>query len=134
MKSSALIQVALILTGLWYPLSTAAQEYMVYGIDQEVPMGNPGEVVKKNYYITMGEDQGLTVGTVLNVYRVFSRMDPYNSQKRYSHKIKIAEIKVVHTEKTSAVGSLHALRNNPDDPLFAIAAIMTGDRVDVNID
>ena len=124
----------LFLVVLLFPLSGAAQEYMVYSIDQEIPMGEPGEVVKKNYYITMGADQGLALGTVLNVYRVFSRMDPYNSQKRYRHKIKVAEIKVVHTEKTSAVGSLVSLRNAPEDPLFNIAAITVGDRVEVNVD
>ena len=123
-----------ILVLLVHPFSLWAQEYMVYSIDQEVPMGEPGEVVKKNYYINMGENQGLALGTVLNVYRVFSRMDPYNSQKRYSHKMKVAEIKVVHTERTSAVGNLVSLRNAPTDPLFDIAAIMTGDRVEVNVD
>ena len=119
---------------LLYSMPLLGREYMVYGIDQEIPMGEPGEVVKKNYYINMGEDQGLALGTKLDVFRVVSKRDPYNPQKRYNHKIKVAEIKIVHTEKISAVGSLVALRNTPRDPVFDIAAIMVGDRVEVNVD
>ena len=115
-------------------LPLLAREYMVYGISQEIPMGNPGEVIKKNYYINMGEDQGLALGTRLNVYRIISRTDSYNSYKRYRHKVKVAEIKIVHTEKISAIGSLVALRSEPDDPVFDFAAIMIGDRVEVNVD
>ena len=134
MKSTLFLQSILVSAMLLYPLRLSAQDYMVYGIDQEIPMGEPGEVIKKNYYINMGEDQGLAPGTLLDVFRVASRTDPYNSRKRYRHKMRIARIKIVHVEKTSAVASLVSLRNTPKDPLFDIAAIVIGDRVEVNVD
>ena len=134
MRIASLLSLAWVWALFLYSSDLFAREYMVYGIDQEIPMGKPGEIVKKNYYVNMGGDQGLDLGTVLNVYRVVSRTDPYNSYRRYNHRMKIAEIKIIHVEKNSAVAGLASLRNSPDDPVFDIAAVMIGDRVEVNVD
>ena len=128
------LQIVSMLVVLLYSSGVFAREHMVYGIDQEIPMGEPGEVVKKNYYVNMGEDQGLSPGTLLNVYRLISLVNPYNPQKRYNHKVKVAEIKVIHTEKTSSIGRLVALRSAAEDPVFDFMGIMIGDRIEVNVD
>ena len=135
-KSSVQVSMKWVLLSALFLISynLFSQEYMVYGIDQEIPMGEPGEIVKKNYYLNMGEDQGLQLGTRLDVFRIISRRDPYNSQKRYNHRIKIGEIVIIHVEKTSSVAHLGSLRNSPKDPVFGIAAVMVGDRIAVNVD
>jgi hypothetical protein len=74
-----------------------SRDYIIYSVAQELPMGVENEKLKKNYYINMGNNQGLEQGTVLDVFRVISRLDPYETKKRYNYKVKIGEIEVVHS-------------------------------------
>jgi len=59
------------------------REYIIYSVAQDIPMGIENEVINKNYYINMGIKQGLDQGTILDVFRIISRVDPYKTKKRY---------------------------------------------------
>jgi hypothetical protein len=110
-----------------------SRDYIIYSVAQELPMGVENEKLKKNYYINMGNNQGLEQGTVLDVFRVISRLDPYETKKRYNYKVKIGEIEVVHSEDESSIASLKMINNKADTPMFDIPALMVGDRVDVKV-
>jgi hypothetical protein len=110
-----------------------ARDYIIYSISQEIPMGEDNEVLKKNYYINMGTQQGVEVGNVLNVFRSISRQDPYESKTRYNYTVKVGELKVLHAEDNTAIGKLQSLRNGEDTPLFEINNFMIGDKVDVRV-
>ena len=110
-----------------------AKDYIIYSIAQEIPMGEKAEVIKKNYYVNMGSKQGLKNGTVLNVYRNISRLDPYESKKRYSYRVKIGELEVLHSEGQAAITSLVDLDKRSKSPLFDIDGLMIGDTVEVKI-
>lgn len=110
-----------------------ARDYIIYSIVQELPMGEPNEVVKKNYYINMGKQQGVAKGTTLDVYRNISRIDPYATKKRYNYKVKVGQLKVVHTEDNAAIGSLEKIQNAEDDALVEIENLMIGDEVSVHL-
>ena len=89
-----------------------AKDYVIYSIAQDIPMGFKEEKLKKNFYVNMGKSQGLKDGSVLDVYRVISVLDPYENKKRFNHRVKIGEIKVIHSEETSAIGRLSKLEDN----------------------
>lgn len=97
-----------------------AKDYVIYSIAQDIPMGNPNEVIKKNFYVDMGKNQGVKKGTVLDVYRVISVLDIYESKKRFNHRIKIGEMKVIHAEDTSAIGILNKLEEGEEVPSFEV--------------
>lgn len=97
-------------------------------------MGEPNEIVKKNYYVNLGKGQGVNQGTVLNVYRQISRIDAYESKQRFNYNIKIGELKVIHSEDSSSIGLIQNFRDQKDDPLFEISGLMIGDKVDVKIE
>src|SRR6218665_793580 len=86
-----------------------AKDYVIYSIAQDIPMGNKDEIIRKNFYVDMGTSQGVKKGSILDVYRVVSVLDPYESKKRFNHRIKIGEVKVLHAEDTSAIGVLNKL-------------------------
>lgn len=113
---------------------TKAKNYIIYSVVQDLPMGEDNEVIKKNYYINMGNNHGLEKGSVLDVFRVISRIDPYETKKRYKYKVKIAEVKVLHAEDESSIATLLEINNKASAPLFEIPALMIGDRVDVKIE
>lgn len=112
---------------------SVAREYIIYSIMQDIPMGYTDELVKKNYYINLGSQQGVREGTFINVFRNVSILDPYKSKNRYNYKVKIGELKVLHAEDQSAIANMHFLKTGKDDPYFEISSFMIGDKVDVKI-
>lgn len=110
--------------------STAfAKDYVIYSISQDIPMGNKDEVIRKNFYVDMGKNQGIKKGNLLDVYRVVSVLDPYESKKRFNHRVKIGEIKILHAEDSSAIGALNKLEVDSETPVFEIGQMMIGDIV-----
>jgi hypothetical protein len=125
---------ALFMIVLTFTASMAiAKDYVIYSIAQDIPMGNKNEVVRKNFYMDMGKNQGVSKGSVLDVYRVVSVLDPYENKKRFNHKIKVGEIKVLHAEDGSAIGVLNKLEAPEETPLFEISNLMIGDVVTAHV-
>lgn len=96
-------------------------------------MGFENEIIKKNFYVNLGQDQGIKNGDILNVYRIISRLDPYASKKRYNHKVKIGELKIVHSENNSSISEFSSLTPKEKTPYLEIGKFMVGDRVGVRI-
>ncbi len=120
--------VATLMTGL-----AQAREHQIYSVAEEVPMGYENEVQKKNYYVDIGEKQGVTRGTTLDVFRVVSKLNPYENEKRINHRVKIGELKVLHANDEAAIGSFKSMETGPDTPLFEIENFMIGDHVSVSV-
>ena len=110
-------------------VSVRARDYTIYSISQDVPMGIKDEVLKKNYFIDMGRDQGLEVGTKLHVYRKLSNFNPYQQFKQYTYKFKVGEIEVLHSEKNSAIAK--KIKFYKEIPQLEYKDFMIGDMVDV---
>ncbi len=110
-----------------------AKDYVIYSISQDIPMGNKDEIIRKNFYVDMGKNQGVKKGSVLDVYRVVSVLDPYESKKRYNHRVKIGEVKVLHAEDASAIGVLNKLEESEETPVFEVGKMMIGDIVTVKV-
>ena len=53
-----------------------SRDHLIYTVAEDIPMGYENEVIKKNYYINMGVEQGIKQGTVLDVFRVISKSNP----------------------------------------------------------
>ncbi len=111
-----------------------ARDYIIYSIAQDIPMGHEREEVKKNYYINMGDKQGLDKGTILDVFRVISRLDPYETKKRYNYRVKVGELTVLHTEENSAITSLNDLESPESKVYYEVPGLMIGDHVEVKVD
>jgi hypothetical protein len=110
-----------------------AKDYVIYSISQDIPMGYEKEVLRKNFYIDMGKNQGVAKGSVLDVFRVISVLDPYESKKRFNHKIKIGEVKVLHSEEGSSIGILNKIESEEETPVFEIGKVMIGDIVSAHV-
>jgi hypothetical protein len=104
-----------------------AKDYIIYSISQDIPMGYEKEVLRKNFYIDMGKNQGVTKGSILDIFRVISVLDPYESKKRFNHRIKIGEVKVLHSEESSSIGVLNKIETSEETPVFEIGKLMIGD-------
>lgn len=108
-----------------------ANNYVIYSVSQNIPMGYDNEVLKKNYYVNIGQNQGVKAGTILAVYRNIVKQDPYETKTRYTHKVKLGEVKVLHAENNTAITSVKKLELDADRPMIDIEAPMIGDLVEV---
>jgi hypothetical protein len=122
----------LIFSYLAFHPCAAAKNFMIFSVAQDVPMGD-GTPVHKNYYINMGSAQGLTEGTELSVYRTVARVNPYAVDKNVSYKVKVGELKVIHTEEENAIAILQKLKAK-EGLYLEIPSLNIGDLVSVKIE
>lgn len=128
------LQVALFLIFTFTASMGFARDYIIFSISQDIPMGIKDENIKKNFYVNMGDKQGLKPGTTLDVFRVISRLDPYESKTRYNYRVKIGELEVLHTEENSSIANLKNINLQEKTPLFDVPGLMIGDHVGVKVD
>lgn len=96
-------------------------------------MGEKDEVIRKNYYINMGEKQGISNGTKLNVYRRLSKFNPYDNKKRISYKVKVGELEVIHSDNGSSIARSLKFNSGEMAPITDLKYFMIGDNVSINV-
>ena len=109
-----------------------ARDHLIYSISQEIPMGYDQEAIKKNFYLNIGSNQGVNNGTKLDVFRIISRSNPYENLKRVNYKVKIGELKVVHTDDEAAIAIMTQINLSNDSLLLELEGFMIGDHISVN--
>lgn len=114
-------------------LSAQARDHQIFTVAEDLPMGFPNEVLRRNYYVDIGSDQGVSAGATLDVFRTISKSNPYNNQRRVNYRVKIGELEVLHSEETSSIGILKTFEGGKKSPLFEISGFMIGDMVTVKI-
>lgn len=113
--------------------SLYARSYVIFSMAQDLPMGVENEVVRKNYYINMGSGQGLKKDSILDVFRIVSVQNPYDNKKRVNYKVKIGELKVIHSSDEAAIAIVNEYVKE-DAPVFELSQFMVGDQVAINVD
>lgn len=96
-------------------------------------MGYENEIQRRNYYINVGTNHGVTKGVVLDVFRVISKSNPYDNKRRVNYRVPIGQIEVLHAENNSAIGIIKEKYDSVKDPIFEINNFMVGDHVAVHI-
>ncbi len=106
-----------------------AKNYMIYSLAQDIPMGD-GTPQKKNYYVNIGLQQGVKVGTELTVYRILNRTNPYSTDKNVTFRVEVGELRVVHAEEENAIAEFS--KSKKDSKVFMeIPSLNIGDHVGV---
>ena len=96
-------------------------------------MGLENEVIRKNYYINVGNGQGVKKDSVLDVFRIISVQNPYDNKKRVNYKVKIGELKVIHSTDDAAIAMVNNYEKE-NTPIFELQQFMVGDHVSINVD
>lgn len=111
-----------------------ARSHVIFSMAQDLPMGFDNEVIRKNYYVNMGTGQGIKKDTILDVYRIVSVQNPYDNQKRVNYKVKVGELKVLHTSEEASIASVKTYQTTVDTPILELNQFMIGDHVSINVD
>lgn len=126
MKFCFLLTLLLTAPTLW------AKSYVIFSMTQDLPMGIENEVIRKNYYINMGSGQGVKKDSVLNVFRIISVQNPYDNKQRVNYKVKIGELKVIHSSEEATIAMVNSYEEK--SPIFELPQFMIGDHVAINVD
>lgn len=126
MRTLILLAFLLSTQSLW------ARSYVIFSMTQDLPMGVENEVIRKNYYVNMGTGQGVKKDSVLNVYRIISVQNPYDNKQRVNYKVKIGELKVLHSSEDASIAMVEKYEEST--PIFDLTQFMIGDHVGINVD
>ena len=128
----ALLSLIALLCALHAP-AVSARTFMIYSVALDLPMGVDNQVLKKNFYVNMGFKQGVKKGTLLDVFRIVSVLDPYDNRKRINYRVKIGELKVLHSNDEAAITVVHKMEEK-DVPVLELDQPIVGDHIAVNVD
>lgn len=126
MKIFTLLISLIISQSLW------ARSYVIFSMSQDMPMGLENETVRKNYYINIGSGQGIKKDTVLDVFRIISVQNPYENKKRVNYRVKIGELKVIHSSDEAAIAMVNKYETE-STPIFELQQFMIGDHVSISV-
>ena len=128
------MKVLTLLACLIFSQNIWARSYVIFSLSQDLPMGHDGEVIRKNYYINMGSGQGVKKDSVLDVFRIVSVQNPYDNKKRVNYKVKIGELKVLHSSDDASIAVVNKYEEKEETPIFELPQFMIGDHVAINVD
>jgi hypothetical protein len=128
------MKVLTLLTCLLFSPTLLARSYVIFSLSQDLSMGQEGEVIRKNYYVNMGSGQGVKKNSVLDVFRIISVQNPYDNKKRVNYKVKIGELKVIHTSDEGSIAMVNEYEKEDNTPIFELPQFMVGDHVSINVD
>ena len=101
----------------------------VYGTFAPLAMGNPGEVVHRDFYLSIGSKNGLKVGSKVEVLRKVPTHDLLTRKLQKDMVFSIAVLKVIHVEQTASVARVEKLLGDDNSPAVSPRAVMVGDFV-----
>ena len=123
---------ASVLTWVLTPTALSEETAIVYSVFKGIDLGNPNEILQRDYFINLGTNQGIRVGTVLEVARKAPSYD-LTTEKLYKDLIfPFAQVKVIHAEKDASIARLEKLYPMDKTPALTPRAVVVGDLVKVS--
>jgi hypothetical protein len=109
--------------------STTTAEYTIYQVYRPIDLGESDVPPPKDVFISMGTDQGVKKGSVLDVYRKVTSFDNLTQKHMGDHLIPVGRVKVIHAEAKNAIARLDKFVSIENEPALLPQAIMIGDLV-----
>lgn len=122
---------ASLVTWVLTPTALSDETAIVYSVFKGIDLGNPNEMIQRDYFINLGTNQGIKVGTVLEVARKAPSYD-LTTEKLYKDLVfPFAQIKVIHAERDAAIARLEKLYPLDKTPALTPRSVVVGDLVKV---
>ena len=107
----------------------AGTERVIYSVYNHLHMGEPGEKSMRDFYVNMGSQQGVQVGTRLKVTRRVATFDVISKRLFKDMEVPLGFLKVIHVEDGSAIARLEDMVAPEKRPAVSPNAIVVGDLV-----
>ncbi|MBK9294341.1 MAG: hypothetical protein IPM57_07830 [Oligoflexia bacterium] len=123
-----LISIALLITNQTV-LADASKDFKIFDLKKNLPLTDK-EKVFYDYYINIGQEQGVQPGQIINVYRRVPVIDVYKYQNHPDMRVAVGKLKVIYTQKTMSVARLYKSATPSKTPVLEFEKMMVGDRVE----
>ena len=111
------------------PLSSGAEDAFIYSVYKGIDLGNPNEILQKDFYVNLGTNQGVHEGTILEVSRKTPSYD-LTTEKLYKDLVfAFAKLKVIHAEKDASIARIEKFYPSEVTPVIVPKAVIVGDLV-----
>ncbi len=110
------------------PSPVIAKQFVVTAVIKDFPM-TAKTAVEKDYYLNAGERNGLKKGMVVDASRQLPVYDSINSKTLARTSVKIARLRIIHTDDSVAVARLEQFYTTKDTPLTLSDGVMVGDDI-----
>jgi hypothetical protein len=107
-----------------------AAEFFVTSVIRDFPM-KAGDATYKDFYINAGTNNGLAKGVFVEAVRKMPAYDNINSKLVGDTSVKIARLKVIHSDKNISVARLVKFYEKDTTPITGNDSVMIGDLVQV---
>ena len=98
-------------------------------------MGYKNEKVRKNFFVNIGKIQGVKAGTILDVHRKVSKLNPLKTWKRHRFNVKVGQLEVIHSEEHSSICKRRGTKDiKKTGHNLEMESFLLGDIVSVNIE
>jgi hypothetical protein len=108
----------------------AGADYSIFDIKKNLPLRDH-EKVYRDYYVNMGSDQGVKVGSIIAVYRRMGVIDKSRNELHEDMLIPVAHLKVIQASQTVSVARLESMVSHKAVPVVDVGAVGLGDRVEL---
>jgi hypothetical protein len=118
-----------LLSLIYLPFALAdSKEYTVFDARKTLPLSDT-QPVYRDYYVNMGVEAGVKVGSVLAVYRKIPVIDVYTNKVPGDLIVEVGKLQVIQTQRSLSVGRLLVQSNPKAIPVVQFEKVMLGDRV-----
>ena len=123
------IKIALALAMSLLAQQGLAGEAIVYSVYKGIDLGNPNETNHKDFFVNLGTNQGISVGTTLEVARRTPTYD-LTTEKLYKDLLfPFARMRVIHAEKDASIARIEKFYAGEKTPVVVPKAVIVGDLV-----
>jgi len=128
MRPQVFLSLILLVVGSY--AQAADSVYSVFDIKKTMPI-NGRQKVYKDFYVNMGEDQGVKPGSILAVYRRQGVVDNFRNVLHEDLLIPVAHMKVIQSSQTISIARLESVTPARQIPVVDFNNVMLGDRVEL---
>jgi len=117
-----------ILSSLAYGASPSGEGNIIY-ISRKLKMSSLDATAPKDFYVDLGDQQGLKTGDVLEVYRVQPVLNGVTGDANNFVRVRLGELKIILLGEFSSIARIHTLADAKELPVLDYPAFMLGDVV-----
>jgi hypothetical protein len=112
-----------------YRALATESDYTVYQVYRPIDMGEGGTQPPKDIFVSIGSNQGVHKGSMLDVYRRISSFDNLTQKHMGDHMIPVGKIRVIHVDEKTAIARADRFVSVEQEPALLPQAVMIGDVV-----
>jgi hypothetical protein len=120
----------LLVLAMSFTAQAGEKTYSVFDIKKTVPL-NDHQKTFRDFYVNIGSEQGVKVGSILAVYRRQGVVDYYRNVLHDDLLVPVAHMRVIMAQKGMSVARIESLTPAKQIPVVEFNTVMLGDRVEL---